>query len=81
MIPTSSPSNDGVRLPHLPGLDGLRGLAVIAVLLFHSEFSWARGGHLGVTTFFVLSGFLITSLLLLEHERTGRVSLVAFWGR
>src|SRR5213593_3901421 len=54
----------GVRLPHLPALDGLRGLAVVVVLLFHGGFSWARGGFLGVTTFFVLSGFLITALLL-----------------
>ena len=48
----------------VPALDGLRGLAVVAVLLFHSQFSWARGGFLGVSAFFTLSGFLITSLLL-----------------
>lgn len=65
----------------MPGLDGFRGLAVVAVLLFHGGFGWARGGFLGVTSFFVLSGFLITSLLLLERARTGRVELGAFWSR
>lgn len=64
-----------------PGLDGLRAVAVAAVLAFHAEFAWARGGFLGVSTFFTLSGFLITSLLLAEHTRSGGVALVAFWGR
>ena len=41
-------------MPHLPGLDGLRGLAVIGVLLFHGGFTWAKGGFLGVSTFFTL---------------------------
>ena len=54
-----------------PGLDGLRALAVAAVILYHGQVSWAKGGFLGVDVFFVLSGFLITSLLLAEHERTG----------
>src|SRR3954453_3626318 len=69
------------RLPYFPGLDGLRGLAVIAVLFFHGGFSWAVGGYLGVSTFFTLSGFLITSLLLAERTTTRRVNLRAFWGR
>src|SRR3954453_6582989 len=69
------------RLPHLPSLDGIRALALIAVLLFHSQLGWARGGYLGVTTFFVLSGFLITGLLLRERDTTGGVRLRAFWGR
>ena len=68
-------------LAYQPGLDGLRGLAVAGVLCFHGGFSWAVGGYLGVSTFFTLSGFLITSLLLIEREATGRVSLKAFWGR
>jgi peptidoglycan/LPS O-acetylase OafA/YrhL len=72
---------DQLRLPHLPALDGLRGLAVIVVLLFHGGFSWARGGYLGVTTFFVLSGFLITALLLIERETRGSIDLRAFWAR
>lgn len=68
-------------LTHLPGLDGLRGLSVLAVVLFHKNYSWASGGFLGVSTFFTLSGFLITTLLVLEFRSTGRIDLVAFWGR
>jgi peptidoglycan/LPS O-acetylase OafA/YrhL len=67
------------HLPHLSALDGLRGLAVGGVLLFHA--GHLKGGFLGVDLFFTLSGFLITSLLLTEHARTGSVSLGAFWGR
>jgi peptidoglycan/LPS O-acetylase OafA/YrhL len=70
-----------VRGRRLPALDGIRALAVGAVLAYHLGFSWARGGYLGVDLFFVLSGFLITSLLLEEHEDTGRLRLGAFWGR
>jgi peptidoglycan/LPS O-acetylase OafA/YrhL len=69
------------RLAYWPSLDGLRGLAVAAVLLFHSGFGWAEGGFLGVSLFFTLSGFLITSLVLAEHAATGRVGLTAFWAR
>jgi peptidoglycan/LPS O-acetylase OafA/YrhL len=65
----------------MPSLDGVRGAALIAVLLFHSRFGWAQGGFLGVTTFFVLSGFLITGLLLRERETTGTVRLRSFWER
>jgi peptidoglycan/LPS O-acetylase OafA/YrhL len=56
-------------------------LAVGAVLLFHGGFSWARGGYLGVSTFFTLSGFLITSLLVGEFAGTRRIGLTAFWAR
>ncbi|MDQ3285849.1 MAG: acyltransferase, partial [Actinomycetota bacterium] len=68
-----------VRLPYLPGLDGLRALAVIAVLLFHAGLTWIPGGFLGVEVFFVISGYLITSLLLAEWHGRGRVDLKAFW--
>lgn len=68
-------------MPHLPGLDGLRGLAVIGVLLFHGGFGWARGGYLGVSTFFTLSGFLITNLLVREWDANGAISLSRFWTR
>jgi peptidoglycan/LPS O-acetylase OafA/YrhL len=66
-------------LGHLPVLDGLRGVAVVAVVAFHAH--WLIGGYLGVDVFFVLSGFLITRLLLAEHDRTGRIDLRRFWSR
>ena len=69
----------GVHLTRVPALDGLRGVAVLAVLLFHD--GRLRGGYLGVDLFFVLSGFLITSLLLVEHRDHGRVRLARFYER
>ncbi len=69
------------RMPYLPALDGLRAIALVAVLAFHAGFTWIRGGYLPLTSFFVLSGFLITSLLLLERGRSGRIALATFWGR
>ena len=72
---------DGPRLPQLPALDGLRGVAVAAVVLYHCGFDVLVGGYLGVSTFFTLSGFLITSLLLNESSRSGTIDLPAFWGR
>ncbi|TAL16145.1 MAG: acyltransferase [Frankiales bacterium] len=69
------------RLAYSAPLDGLRGLAVAAVLLFHAEVPGVRGGHLGVTAFFTLSGFLITALLLVERQATGRIDLRVFWVR
>ncbi|GAA3397065.1 acyltransferase family protein [Cryptosporangium minutisporangium] len=70
-----------LRLAHRPALDGLRAVAVVVVLLYHGGISWLPGGWLGVDAFFVLSGYLITTLLLAEHERTGRIRLGAFWAR
>ncbi|MDQ3496254.1 MAG: acyltransferase, partial [Actinomycetota bacterium] len=69
----------GVWLPYIPGLDGLRALAVIAVLLYHAGPRWAPGGFLGVEIFFVISGYLITSLLLAEWRQRGHIDLAAFW--
>lgn len=69
----------GPRLAHEPALDGLRGLAVAAVVAFHLEH--LTGGFLGVDLFFVLSGFLITSLLLVEAGGRGRIGLGRFWSR
>jgi peptidoglycan/LPS O-acetylase OafA/YrhL len=62
-------------------LDGIRAVAVAAVVLFHAGLSGVSGGFLGVDTFFVLSGFLITSLLLAERARAGRIDLATFWVR
>ncbi|HEX5199153.1 MAG TPA: acyltransferase family protein [Actinoplanes sp.] len=64
-----------------PALDGIRALAVTAVVLFHAGVGGLSGGFLGVDTFFVLSGFLITSLLLRERARSGRIRLRRFWVR
>src|SRR3954471_12950753 len=70
-----------VRGRRVAALDGLRAAAVLAVLGFHGGLTWARGGFLGVDAFFVLSGYLIVSLLLAESQRTGRIAIVAFWAR
>ena len=66
---------------YVPALDGLRSFAVIAVILYHMGLGWAPGGLMGVTVFFVISGYLINGLLVAEHERTGRISLKGFWMR
>jgi peptidoglycan/LPS O-acetylase OafA/YrhL len=77
------PRARGARLPYLPGLDGLRAVSVIAVLLYHyrTDRSLLRGGFLGVEVFFVISGYLITSLLVAETKVWQRVDLRHFWGR
>ena len=62
-------------------IEGLRAVAVLAVLLFHAGVPGLDGGYVGVDVFFVLSGFLITSLMLNERAETGRISLVAFYSR
>ena len=83
--PLSGTPSSGVRrgpvVPYVPGLDGLRALAVIAVIIYHANREWLGGGFLGVEVFFVISGYLITLLLIAERERTGAVSLTDFWVR
>jgi peptidoglycan/LPS O-acetylase OafA/YrhL len=69
------------KLPYMRGIDGLRAIAVMAVLFYHAEFPWAEGGFLGVEVFFVISGYLITSLLLIEWLRTDTIDLKKFWVR
>ncbi len=69
------------RLAYLPALDGLRAIAVTLVVAYHLDVGWARGGFLGVDLFFVISGFLITTLLIQEHDSTGRIGLGSFWTR
>jgi len=66
---------------YISSLDGLRAFAVIAVILYHLGITWAKSGLLGVTIFFVLSGYLITGLLITEREETGRINLPHFWLR
>ncbi len=66
---------------HKPALDGLRAVAVLSVMAFHFGAGAFEGGFLGVDTFFVLSGYLITSLLLTEWGRSRTIDFVAFWAR
>lgn len=81
LVTTPESVPERARLVAMPGLDGLRGLAVAAVVLYHAGFDWMVGGFLGVSTFFTLSGFLITGLLMKELDSTGRISLKGFWNR
>ena len=66
-------------LRYIPGLDGIRAIAVLAVLLYHADVPWMPGGFLGVDIFFVLSGFLITSIVLTELDGTGRLDFKRFY--
>ncbi len=70
-----------MRFAHVAALDGVRALAVSSVVAFHLGMTWAPGGYLGVDVFFVLSGFLITALLLSERDTNGRISLGRFYAR
>jgi len=87
MAGRTTPHRDNTTLRYQPGLDGLRAISVLAVLVFHhyfvfgSERGWLPGGFLGVEVFFVVSGYLITSLLLAEHRERGAISLSNFWLR
>ena len=67
------------EMGYLPGLDGIRALAVLGVLMYHGDLTWMRGGYLGVDVFFVLSGFLITTLIVEEFDRTGRIDFKRFY--
>ena len=69
------------RSRYVAALDGLRAVAVLAVIFYHMQMSWAPGGLMGVTVFFVISGYLINGLLVAEHDRTGTISLSQFWLR
>jgi peptidoglycan/LPS O-acetylase OafA/YrhL/lysophospholipase L1-like esterase len=66
---------------HLDGLDGLRALAIVAVVVYHLDPAWLPGGFLGVDVFFVVSGFLITTLLQREAAAYGRIRFGRFWTR
>lgn len=69
------------RLGYIGALDGLRALAVLAVLLYHADVLWLPGGYLGVEIFFVVSGYLITSLLLAEYRAHNQINFKQFWVR
>jgi len=78
---TQKPSHQGGGLGYQPALDGLRAVSVVAVILYHAGFGWFHGGFFGVEVFFVISGFLITSLLIDERVATGTNRLTRFWAR
>jgi peptidoglycan/LPS O-acetylase OafA/YrhL len=73
--------SEETRMGYQPALDGLRALSVIAVILYHAGIDWIPGGFIGVEVFFVVSGFLITSLMIDEQHVSGTVSLKQFWIR
>jgi peptidoglycan/LPS O-acetylase OafA/YrhL/lysophospholipase L1-like esterase len=76
-----APEHAPARLGYIPALDGLRAVAVIAVLLYHGDQGWIPGGFLGVDVFFVISGYLITCLLLSDYQQTNGIGLKRFWYR
>ncbi len=82
-LPARPPENTpgGMELSFRPDVEGLRAVAVVLVVLFHAGVSWLPGGYVGVDVFFVISGFLITGLLLREHEKRGRISISGFYAR
>jgi peptidoglycan/LPS O-acetylase OafA/YrhL len=80
-IPDRGATAPAPRLGYIPALDGLRAVAVIAVLLYHGGQAWMPGGFLGVDVFFVISGYLITCLLLADFQQHGRAGLKRFWIR
>ncbi len=77
--PADSPGGQEIRFR--PDVEGLRAVAVFTVVLFHAGVSWMQGGYVGVDVFFVISGFLITGLILREHEVRDRISLSGFYAR
>lgn len=78
---TAAAKRQRLALDFRGDIEGLRAIAVVIVVLFHARLGPFEGGFIGVDVFFVVSGFLITSLLLREAEATGKISLSAFWAR
>jgi peptidoglycan/LPS O-acetylase OafA/YrhL len=79
-VAAAHPEAPEPRLGRIPALDGVRALGIVLVLFFHGGFSWAGGGFFGVDVFFVLSGFLITGLLVSEYRQNAGIGLARFWG-
>ncbi|HEY2213639.1 MAG TPA: acyltransferase, partial [Acidimicrobiales bacterium] len=75
----SSKGTSGIS--YIPALDGIRGVAIIVIMGYHGGVFLTSGGFYSLDTFFALSGFLITSLLISEHQRTGAIRLARFWIR
>ncbi len=84
-VPEPAPESSSTgpsKFNHIPGLDGFRAISVIVVMLYHANIPFMRGGYLGVEIFFVISGFLITGILLHEARlNEGRIRLITFWKR
>jgi peptidoglycan/LPS O-acetylase OafA/YrhL len=80
-MPDPDAPHEEPNLSYIPALDGMRAFAVLGVMAFHGGIPWLVGGYLGVDAFFVLSGFLITSLLVNEWHRLRTIRLGAFWAR
>jgi peptidoglycan/LPS O-acetylase OafA/YrhL len=78
---SAGPKQASAKADFRPDIEGLRAVAVIAVLLYHAGLSFVPGGYIGVDVFFVISGFLITGLLVREIERTGTLSILRFYSR
>ena len=68
-------------MKYRPEIDGLRALAVLPVILFHSGFEWFSGGFVGVDIFFVISGYVVSGMLLAELTSTGKLDMYKFYGR
>ena len=81
VVPDHQPDRRRPRLTYRRDVDGLRAVAIVLVVLFHAGVGVVPGGYVGVDVFFVISGFLITGLLVDELESTGRISLSAFYAR
>ena len=79
--PVASPTRSRSRFPHFPALDGLKGLAVLAIVVYDLGTRWAKGGHLGADTLFVLMGFLAMASLLTSRADERGVALKSFWSR
>jgi peptidoglycan/LPS O-acetylase OafA/YrhL len=79
--PVASPARSRSRFPHFPALDGLKGLAVLAIVVYDLGTRWAKGGHLGADTLFVLMGFLAMASLLTSRADDRGVGLTSFWTR